>query len=248
MLSEALNEQRGITRAKHCRCLRPMYRGILFRMSTLDLTPIFKSPRLPDIAAAINKRLQTESAARQRFYDEMTDAEKVEFIDGEIIMHSPARNEHLLATSNLENLLNNFVRQHQLGEIRQEKCLCTFPRNDYEPDIVFFGNQKAAELNQKTLKFPVPDFVVEILSDSTESRDRGVKFEDYEAHGVSEYWIIDADTQMVEQYVIDNGTFRLLLKSGSGEIASRTVSGFKIPIRAIFDPHENLAALKAMIR
>ena len=48
-------------------------------MSALDLTPFLKSPRLPDIAAALNDRLHTESMARQRFYDEMADDEKVEF-------------------------------------------------------------------------------------------------------------------------------------------------------------------------
>lgn len=204
-------------------------------MSTLDLTPILKSPRLPEIAAALNDRLRIESELRQRFYDEMTDDQKAEFIDGEVVMHSPARNRHLSAKLNLATLLHSFVRQHQLGKVRDEKCLYVFPRNDYEPDIVFFGPEKSATFLPETMKFPVPDFVVEILSDSTESRDRGVEFEDYEAHGVGEYWIVDAEAAIVEQYVVENGVFRLLLKSGSGEIASRVIKGFEIPIPAIFD-------------
>jgi Uma2 family endonuclease len=216
-------------------------------MSTLDLTPFLKSPRLPDIVAALSERLQTESAARQRFYDEMADDEKVEFIDGEIIMHSPARNRHLFAKLKLAKLLDTFVDIHRLGLVRDEHCLCVFSRNDYEPDIVFFSPEKSATFVQDTMKFPVPDFVVEILSDSTESRDRGVKFEDFEAHGVTEYWIVDAATETVEQYAIENGAFQLLLKSGSGEIASRVVAGFRIPIRAIFDPDENLSTLKRLL-
>ena len=116
-------------------------------------------------------------------------SEKVEFIEGEVIMHSPARNEHLVVKLHLATLLMTFVRDRGLGEVRDEKCLCIFPRNDYEPDIVFFGPEKSATIQPKTMKFPVPDFVVEVLSDSTEIRDRGVKFEDFEAHGVSEYWM-----------------------------------------------------------
>ena len=73
------------------------------------------------------------------------------------------------------------------------------------------------------------------------------EFEDFEAHGVGEYWIVDAETEIVEQYVIENGVFRLLLKSGSGEVVSRMVSGFRIPIRAIFDSGENLSTLKRMM-
>ena len=216
-------------------------------MNTLDLTPFLKSPRLPDIVATLSDRLNTEFVARQRFYDEMADDEKVEFIDGEIIMHSPARNRHLVAKLKLTTLLSTYVDLHELGAVRDEKCLCVFPRNDYEPDIVFFGPEKSVTFRPDTMKFPVPDFVVEVLSDSTASRDRGVKFEDYEAHGVGEYWIVDADTETVEQYVVENGTFRLLLKSGSGEIASRVVSGFRIPIRSIFNAGENLSTLKNLL-
>ena len=146
-----------------------------------------------------------------------------------------------------EALLCTFVRQHRLGEVRDEKCLCVFPRNDYEPDVVFFGPEKAATFLPETMKFPVPDFVVEVLSDSTESRDRGVKFEDYEAHGVGEYWVVDSHAETVEQYAIENGTFRLLLKSGSGEIASRVVAGCRIPIRAIFDSDANQSTLKRFL-
>ena len=216
-------------------------------MSTLDLTPLLKSPRLPEIAAALNDRLRTESLTRQRFYDEMADDEKVEVIDGEIIVHSPARNRHLSAKLNLARLLSIYVDLHGIGKVHDEKCRCVFPRNDYEPDIVYFSPERSSTFAPDTMKFPIPEFIVEILSDSTESRDRGVKFEDYEAHGVHEYWIIDAETETVEQYAIENGAFRLLVKSGSGEVVSREIQGFRIPIRAIFDSTENLLVLKAIL-
>ncbi|MFM9963732.1 MAG: Uma2 family endonuclease [Planctomycetaceae bacterium] len=218
-------------------------------MTTLNLEPILHSPRLPDIAAVLNERLRDETARRERFYEEMSDDQKVEFIDGEVVMHSPARNRHLTAKLSLATLLNTFVELHGLGAVRDEKCLCVFPRNDYEPDIVFFGPEKANRFHSNTMKFPVPDFVVEVLSDTTERRDRGVKFEDYEAHGVQEYWIIDPKEgrETVEQYVLEEGSFQLRLKSGSGEIVSQVIPNFRIPIRSIFDTKENLAALKTML-
>ena len=39
--------------------------------------------------------------------------------------------------------------------------------------------------------FPAPDFAVEVLSPSTQKNNRGIKFDDYALHNVSEYWIID---------------------------------------------------------
>ena len=113
-------------------------------MTALDLEPILNSPRLPDIAAVLNERLRDETARREQFYEEMSDDQKVEFIDGEVIMHSPARNRHLAAKLNLTRLLSAFVDLHELGIVRDEKCLCVFPRNDYEPDVVFFGPEKAS--------------------------------------------------------------------------------------------------------
>jgi Uma2 family endonuclease len=166
---------------------------------------------------------------------------------GEVILHSPARNWHLVAKQNAANLLLNFVRTRQLGAVRDEKCLCVFPRNDYEPDIVFFGPEKAATIQPDTLKFPVPDLAVEVLSESTEARDRGVKFADFEAHGVREYWIIDPESKTLEQYVMKEGRFVLEMKSGSGEVRSTAVPGFVIPVAAIFDDAANLASLRAML-
>ncbi len=215
--------------------------------TTVDLTPLWKSRRFPQYAEEIAIRLRNEREARERFYDEMDDSQKVEFIDGEVIVHSPARNAHLMVKTYLAFLLHGYVARRQLGVVLDEKCLCVFSRNDYEPDLVFFRAEKADTFVRNTMKHPVPDFIVEILSDSTEQRDRGVKFEDYETHGVGEYWIINADAEIVEQYVAKDGEFQLQLKSGSGDIESVVIKGFRIPIRAMFDRVENIAAMDAQV-
>jgi len=119
-----------------------------------------------------------------------------------------------------------------------------FPHNDYVPDIVFFTLEKTAGLDADTLKFPVPDLAVEVLSESTEKNDRGVRFEDFAAHGVGGYWIIDADAETIEQYLLNDHTFELRMKAGSGELVSEIVEGFEILVKAIFEEQANLAALR----
>jgi Uma2 family endonuclease len=69
-----------------------------------------------------------------------------------------------------------------------------------EPDICFFRKDVSDKFTENQTLFPAPDFIVEILSDSTEHRDRGVKFKDYQAHKIEEYWIIDPENQTLEQY------------------------------------------------
>lgn len=79
-----------------------------------------------------------------------------------------------------------------------EQLLVCLTRNDYEPGICFFGKEKARSFKPNQTKFPASDFVVEILSQSTEAVDRGVKFEDYALNQVGEYWIADPEWSFCE--------------------------------------------------
>ena len=211
------------------------------------LEPIRHSPQLVEAVDLLQEQIRAERERRERFYDEMTPEQKIEFIDGEVVLHSPARNVHLDVTGWIFVLLSTYVNSRQLGEVKMEKCLCVFPRNDYEPDIVFFRPEKVAQFGNDTMKFPTPDLVVEVLSDTTEHRDRGVKFEDFQAHGVREYWIVDAERGLIEQYVLRGEGYELVLKSGSGELRSEVVPGFVVPVRAFFLREENLSALRTLL-
>jgi Uma2 family endonuclease len=84
-------------------------------------------------------------------------------------------------------------------------------------------------------------------SESTEARDRGVKFEDYAVHGVGEYWIIDTESETVEQYLPGPDGYELKVKAATGTITSEVIAGLSLPVRAIFDKVENLAALRLLM-
>lgn len=209
---------------------------------------LIRSPRLPLVTQRFQSILEAEQQERQRFYDEISETHKAEFINGEIIVHSPVTLRHSNASDNLFALLKAYVQKHSLGYTGHEKVLIALSRNDYEPDICFFGQAKAQAFTPDQTKFPAPDFVVEILSVSTKAIDRGVKFEDYALHGVGEYWIIDPDSGSVEQYLLKQDVYELVVKARTGTIQSVVVRGFEIPVRAVFDPAEQFAALQALMR
>ncbi|MEZ4636403.1 MAG: Uma2 family endonuclease [Caldilineaceae bacterium] len=94
-------------------------------------------------------------------------------------------------------LLDTYVNAHQLGYVGYEKAVGLLSRNDYEPDICFFNAATAAVFEPDQMRFPAPDFVVEVLSAPNSRPMIGIKFEDYAAHGVREYWIIDPDAETV---------------------------------------------------
>lgn len=212
-----------------------------------ELRPLLRSPRLPFYTQQLQTLMETERARRERFYEEISEEQKVEFINGEVIVHSPVRFCHTLVGKHLLALLDVYVRKHNLGFVGHEKMLVTLTRNDYEPDICYFAPAKAQHFTSQQIKFPAPDMVVEILSPATEANDRGVKFEDYALHDVGEYWIIDPEEEFVEQYILQEGKYELAVKARTGELESAVLPGFVIPVRALFDEQVQFAALQAMM-
>lgn len=196
----------------------------------------------------IQQKLTKEEKDRADFREWLNGDVKAEFINGEVVMHSPAKRGHLNTTGNLFKLLDTYVDIHKLGAVSTEKALIGLERNDYEPDIAFWNNEKAAKFDDDTMVHPPTDLIVEVLSDSTKGRDRGIKFKDYAAHGIHEYWIIDSKKQTVEQYVLDNENaqeYSLLSKVGIGQhLDCQIVKGFSIPVKAIFEKDINLQTLE----
>jgi Uma2 family endonuclease len=195
---------------------------------------LFQSLDLPDLLRELNARWEAEQAKRHTFWAEVDENVKAEFINGEIIYHSPVYGRHWMASSNIIRYLLPFVYDHQLGKVAVEKVMVRLTRNDYEPDICFWAKEKAQTFEEKQSAFPPPDFIVEILSDSTRERDYGVKMTDYALHGVREYWIVDTENQTIEQYVLKEKEYELLLKTRQGSLTSVAIAGFTLPVESVF--------------
>jgi len=206
---------------------------------------------LPNAAIILNEvsiKLEEERKKRAKFYNDITEQEKAEFINGEIIIHSPVKMEHNDATGSLYKLISVFNDKNKLGYVGYEKIMISLTRNDYEPDICFFDKSKSVKFKKGQSLFPAPDLIVEVLSKSTTKNDRGIKFEDYQAHQVLEYWIIDPLKSMVEQYRLNTkGTYELILKAKKGTLESKAIKGFTIPIESIFDENINLETLEKIL-
>ena len=61
-----------------------------------------------------------------------------------------------------------------------------------------------------------------------------------------EYWLLDPEAEVVEQYVLEGERYGLRVKSGSGEIRSEAIAGLVLPVRALFDDAANLEAIRQM--
>ncbi len=210
---------------------------------------ILQSPNPQAIVKEVNETLEAEHKRRLQFYNDIDDDVKAEFINGEVVIHSPVKLEHNDVGINLSDLLSPYNKKYKLGYLGYDKVMIECTRNSYEPDICFFLNEKSKHFKKGQSIFPPADLVIEILSKSTAKNDRGIKFEDYAENNIREYWIIDPIKETIEQYRLDEtGTYELILKSGEGHITSEVIEGFKIPIRAIFDVDENLKTLGEILK
>jgi len=116
---------------------------------------------------------------------------KAELIDGEIIIMSPAFEEHERLQSFLFTVINFFVNRFGLGQVRGSRTAVYISETDtYEPDILFVSQARKHIITRRKL-LEAPDLVVEILSASTARHDRGTKRENYSRVGVRELWLID---------------------------------------------------------
>lgn len=210
---------------------------------------VLASPQAVMIFQEVQRALTEESKRRTTFYNDLEEDTKAEFINGQVIMHSPNKDEHTKTRGLIETSLQMYVNAENLGAVRSEQSLVALTRNDYMPDVAFFKTDKAKDINKKgVMLYPAPDLVVEILSKSTKSRDKGVKFKDYEAHGISEYWIIDPEKEKIWQYHLSDGKYNLILEETDGIIESIAVDGFIFPIRAFFDAQLNVTAIFQLLQ
>ena len=215
-------------------------------MAALDLEQLMEAPNLAILIGEAQAALRAEAEERQLFYKTITEDQKAEFINGRIIMNLPVKERHWTAVGNIMGMLRPYAIKNKLGRVASEKALISLTRNDYEPDICFWRTDKASAFTSEQMQHPAPDFIVEVLSKGTAKRDRGIKFTDYAAHGVSEYWLVNPGKQTVEQYTLDPELeeYELAGKfSASDFIESKQVVGFRIPVRAMFDEQASVDAL-----
>lgn len=151
-----------------------------------------------------------------------------EWVDGEIVMVSPASRRHQSILSFLVKLLGLYVESQNLGELIpapfQMKLGPDLPGR--EPDLLYVASDHLDRLKDTYLDGPA-DMVIEIISKESITQDRGAKFVEYEAAGVSEYWLIDPIREQAIFY--QRGTDNLyhpVLPDDEGIYHSEVVEGF----------------------
>lgn len=171
-------------------------------------------------------RRMTE-AQFENWIDEDT---RAEWVDGEVIMMSPANRDHSDIARFLVGTLAEFVQLHDLGEVYgpEYQVRLTNPRRRRTPDVLFVAKRRLEIVHFNYADGP-PDLVIEVVSPDSISRDFREKFLDYQTAGVREYWVIDPANSTVEAFVLKGGLYVDLLPR-KGRLASTVVKGYWIKL------------------
>ncbi|MCE7937155.1 hypothetical protein DCC79_02665 [bacterium] len=165
------------------------------------------------------------------FLDWIDEDTHAEWVDGEVVMTSPASDEHQDIADFLTTLLRIFVHHHGLGWVRsapfQMKTGPGLPGR--EPDIVFLTSAHAGRLTPTYIDGPA-DLAVEIVSPESASRDRGEKPVEYAQGGVAEYWLIDPLRRWADFYRLEGDRYAAIFAGSEGEFQSRVLPGFRLRV------------------
>lgn len=78
------------------------------------------------------------------------------------------------------------------------------------PDLAGWHRERLPQLPRDQRFEVVPDWICEILSPSTESRDRQLKMPIYARYGVRFAWLVDPLRQTLEAFALEKETWRLI--------------------------------------
>ena len=126
------------------------------------------------------------------------DRNRYETIAGELFVTPAPSLRHQAVLARLHLVLGTYVERHQLGNLLFAPLDVVYgPMTLVEPDLLFVSSQRRRVLTEREV-IGAPDLVVEVLSPSTARTDRGRKRALYQETGVREYWVVDAERNLVE--------------------------------------------------
>lgn len=162
---------------------------------------------------------------------ERADERHMEWVDGEVLLLSPASYWHQDVSDFLNALIRHFVEAHDLGEVRSAPILMkTGARlSGREPDLVFIAKANYHRRRSTYIDGPA-DLVVEIVSPESQARDRNTKYREYEQGGVREYWLIDPERREAVFYQLENGVYKVAPVAADGIYHSTVLEGLWLQV------------------
>lgn len=129
-----------------------------------------------------------------------------EIINGQEVLMSPRPAlTHSAVAGNIHAIFRRFLRGKRCKTFIEPDVFLD-ENNNFVPDVLIVCDRDKMKGDGI---YGAPDLVVEVLSPSTATRDRGIKKDAYEKAGVKEYWIVDPVSKSIDVHHLKEGKFVL---------------------------------------
>ena len=165
-----------------------------------------RSRALGDNRRRLEKKMSKSLAAKDEYisvedYLKLEEKSKIrhEYMDGEIFSMAGASRKHNLATVNISTELNLQLREKDCEVYANDFRVKIREGHNVYPDVAVACGEILTESNENTLINPI--IVFEVLSKSTEKRDRSEKAEDYfKLESLKDYVLVSQYRVRVEHF------------------------------------------------
>jgi Uma2 family endonuclease len=157
------------------------------------------------------------------------DGKRHEIIDGEHYVNPAPYLIHQILLVRLTLAIGNHLAAQGGGQLFVAPADVVFSPDDVvEPDLFFISNARRGIRTPKNVQ-GAPDLVIEILSEGNRRYDEVTKRDLYRRYGVTEYWIVDPELQLVK---IHRGGEKIEVSEGS--LTTPILPGLAIDLAELF--------------
>lgn len=159
-----------------------------------------------------------------------------EWVEGMVIKLSPASLIHIKLSRFLVFLFDAYLKKMPVAQLLEAPFVMRLQpgKAGREPDLFLVLNERASIIKDTMVDGPA-DIAIEIVSPESQDRDLVEKYDEYEAYGVREYWILNTVRKQADFYVLgEDGLYRRI-ELVEGIFRSTLLSRFQLKPNRLWD-------------
>lgn len=158
-----------------------------------------------------------------------------EYEDGEIVQMAGGSLDHSQITANVARFAGNKIAENCRSISSEVKIWVEAIGKFYYPDVTIICSEPKF-LRKRTDTITNPTLIVEVLSDSTEAKDRGEKFFAYQTlETLKEYVLVSQNKAVVEQFIKQmDGSWKYLATIGLESSVKLESIGVELILQEIY--------------
>lgn len=156
------------------------------------------------------------------------DGKQYELLEGDLLVTPAPTPLHQRVSKRLQRQLEAYFEERAMGEVFDAPLdVILTSRDVFQPDLVV---ARPDQISARGIEGP-PLLLVEIISPTTEERDRVMKANRYAQLRVPHFWLVEPDLPQIECYRLQGNTYELVIQAqGAAALTHPDFPGLNIQL------------------